>query len=136
MMPHIPKSILRKSVHNPNAQAAQTYSIVEDLSQAPCAMSALEVLQTCPAQRRALLSAIGAFEKSSTGLITFDTEIHKTRLPSHVAFQIKVSSKGINIHITVIDEGASTCVMSLTFWKALKCPELVPSSQLLKAVSF
>ena len=77
--------------------------------------------------------AIGAFEKTSTGLITFDTETHKTRLPSHVSFQIKVSSKGINIHRTVIDEGASTCVMSLTCWKALKCPELVPSSQLLKA---
>jgi len=61
MMPHIPKSVLKKSAHNPNARAAQNYSIVEDLAQAPCAMSALEVLQTCPAQRRALLSAIGAF---------------------------------------------------------------------------
>ena len=30
--------------HNLNAQAAQHYNIVEDLAQAPCAMSALEVL--------------------------------------------------------------------------------------------
>jgi len=77
--------------------------------------------------------AIGAFKKSTTGFITFDTETHKTRLPSHVAFQRKVSSKGTNIHRTVIDKGASTCVMSLKCWKAMKCPMLVPSSQLLKA---
>ena len=42
-----PKSTLRKATHNPNAKDAQHYSIVEDLAQAPCAMSALEVLQTC-----------------------------------------------------------------------------------------
>lgn len=32
MMPHIPKSVLKKSAHNPNARAAQNYSIVEDLA--------------------------------------------------------------------------------------------------------
>ena len=80
-----------------------------------------------------MLVAIGAFEKSSFGLITFDTKNHKTRLTYHVTFQIKVSSKGTSIHRTVIDEGASTCVMSLSCWKDLKCLELVPSSQLLKA---
>lgn len=133
MMPHIPKSVLKKSAHNLNARAAQNYSIVEDLAQTLCAMSALEVLQACPAQRKALLSTIGAFKKSAIGLITFETETHKTWLPSHAAFQINDSSKGINIHRTIIDEGASTCVMSLTCWKALKCPELVQSNQLLKA---
>ena len=55
-----PKGVLKRSTHNPNARAAQNYSIVEDLAQAPCAMSALEVLQSCPTQRKALLSAIGA----------------------------------------------------------------------------
>jgi len=39
-----PKGVLRKSSYNPNARAAQHYSIVEDLAQAPLAMSALEVL--------------------------------------------------------------------------------------------
>ena len=38
------KSILRKAVFNPNAQAAQFYNVVEYLAQAPCAMSTLEVL--------------------------------------------------------------------------------------------
>ena len=43
-----PKGVLRRSSYNPNARAAQHYSIVEDLAQAPSAMSALEVLQSCP----------------------------------------------------------------------------------------
>lgn len=133
MMPHIPKNILKKSTYNPNARDTQNYSIVEDLAQAPCAMSTLEVLQTYPAQRKAFLATICVFEKSSSGLINFDTENHKTRLPYHVTFEIKFSSKGSSIHITIIDEGASTCMMSLSCWKALKCLELVPSSQLLKA---
>ena len=43
-----PKSTLRKAVFNPNARAAQFYNVVEDLAQVPCAMSTLEVLQSCP----------------------------------------------------------------------------------------
>jgi hypothetical protein len=53
-----PKSTIRKSTFNPNSRAAQNYNIVEDLAQAPCAMSALEVLQHFPSQRRTLLEAI------------------------------------------------------------------------------
>ena len=48
MMTRIPKGAFRKDSHNPNARAAQNYSVVEDLSQTPCAMSTLEVLQSCP----------------------------------------------------------------------------------------
>jgi hypothetical protein len=55
--PRIPKGVFKRSTHNPNAKSAQNYSIIEDLGQTPCAMSALEVLQTCPLQRNALLSA-------------------------------------------------------------------------------
>jgi hypothetical protein len=42
--PHIPKGVLKHSTHNPNARVTHNYSIVEDLGQTPCAMSALEVL--------------------------------------------------------------------------------------------
>ena len=57
--PRIPKGVLNCSGHNPNAQATQNYSIVEDLGQTPCVMSALEVLQSCPLQiRKSLLSAL------------------------------------------------------------------------------
>jgi hypothetical protein len=44
------KGVVKKSTFNPHAQVAQNYSIVEDLAQAPSTMSALEVLQSCPAQ--------------------------------------------------------------------------------------
>ena len=47
---HLPKNIIRKVVFNPNVRATQNYNVVEDLAQAPCAMSTLEVLQNCPAQ--------------------------------------------------------------------------------------
>ena len=46
--PHIPKGVLKHSGHNPNAQTAQNYSIIEDLGQNPCAIFALEVLQSFP----------------------------------------------------------------------------------------
>ena len=45
-----PKASIKRATHNPNARAAQNYSVVEDLAQAPCAMSILEVLQSCPVQ--------------------------------------------------------------------------------------
>ena len=60
-----PKSTLKKNTHNPNARAAQHYSIVEDLAQAPFTMSALEFLQTCPVQRNKLLSIIGGLDPLS-----------------------------------------------------------------------
>jgi hypothetical protein len=49
-LPPPPKGIVQNSTFNPHACAAQNYSIVEDLAQAPSTMSALEVLQSCPAQ--------------------------------------------------------------------------------------
>ena len=42
--PRIPKGVLKRLGHNPNAQAIQNYLVFEDLSQTPCAMSAFEVL--------------------------------------------------------------------------------------------
>jgi hypothetical protein len=47
-MTHIPKGTFKRASHNPNTRAAQNYSVVEDVSQTPCAMSALEVLQSFP----------------------------------------------------------------------------------------
>jgi hypothetical protein len=71
-----PKGVVRKSAFNPHARAAQNYNIVEDLAQAPSAMSALEVLQSCPTQRKALLKAIGGIDPMDTNLIIFDLEDH------------------------------------------------------------
>jgi hypothetical protein len=41
---HIPKGVFKEASHNPNTRATQNYSVVDDLSQTPCVMSALEVL--------------------------------------------------------------------------------------------
>jgi hypothetical protein len=90
-MTRIPKGAFKKSSHNPNARATQNYSVVEDLSQTPCAMSTLEVLQSCPTQRKALLTALGSTKTCNLGTIILDTTDLKPRLPYHVVFQIVVA---------------------------------------------
>jgi hypothetical protein len=90
-MTHIPKGAFKRASHNPNARAAQNYSVVEDLSQTPGAMSTLEVLQSCPAQRKALLTALGSTETCNLGTIMLDTTDLKPLFPYHVAFQIVVA---------------------------------------------
>ena len=71
--PRIPNGVLRRSGHNPNAQATQNYFIVKDLGQTPCAMSALELLQNCPPQRKAFLSTLGVNDDNSSSVIKFET---------------------------------------------------------------
>jgi hypothetical protein len=51
-------------------------------------MSALEVLQSCPTQQKALLKAIGGINPTDTNLIIFDLEDHIQRLPPQLVFQI------------------------------------------------
>jgi hypothetical protein len=134
-MTHIPKGAFKKSSHNPNARAAHNYSVVEDLSQTPYAMSSLEVLQSCPAQRKSLLTALGSTETCNPGTIMLDITDLKPRLPYHIVFQIVVAhpTKNFtwNIFRTVVDEGTSTCVMLLSCWKAIGQPALSPSPTLL-----
>jgi hypothetical protein len=48
-MTRIPKGAFKRDSHNPNVRATHNYFVVEYLSQTPCAMSALEVLQSFPA---------------------------------------------------------------------------------------
>ena len=57
----------------------------------------------------------------------------KKQLPHHMAFQIKSTYRKFNISCAVIDEGASTCVMSMSCWKAIGSPSAVPSPTLLTA---
>ena len=88
--PHIPKGVLKCSGHNPNARAAQNYSFVKHLGQTPCAMSALEVLQTCPPQRKDLLSTLGVSDDNSSTMIKFETMGVQPRLPYYVYLLIHV----------------------------------------------
>jgi hypothetical protein len=137
MMTHIPKGAFKKASHNPNARATQNYSVVEDLSQTPCAMSALEVLQSFPTQRKVLLTSLGSTETCNLGTIMLDTTDLKPRLPYHVRFQIVVAHPTKiftrNIFRMVVYEGASTCIMLLACWKSIGHPELSPSPTLLTA---
>jgi hypothetical protein len=77
-------------------------------------MLALKVLQSCPIQWKALLKAIGGIDPTDTNLIIVDLEDHIPRLPPQLAFQIQVIVSNKNICRIIIDEGASTCVMSIT----------------------
>jgi hypothetical protein len=127
-MTRIPKGAFKKVSHNPNARATQNYYVVEDLSQTPCAMSALEVLQSCPSKRKALLTSFRSTETCNPGTIMLDTTDLKPCLPYHIVFQIVVAypMKNFtrNIFRTVVDEGTSTCIMSLACWKAIGQPAL------------
>jgi hypothetical protein len=134
-MTGIQKGAFKKDSHNPNARATQNYFVVEDLSQTPRAMSSFKVLQSFPSQRKSLLATLGSAETCNLGRFMLDTIELKPRLPYHVAFQIvlaytmKTFTK--NIFCTVVDEGASTCVMSLACWKAIGQPILSLSPTLL-----
>ena len=65
-------------------------------------------------------------------MITFDLENHVPHLPRKLAFLIQVVIKGKTIHWNVIDDGASTCIMSLSCWKSIGCPPLNQSHNTLE----
>jgi hypothetical protein len=96
-------------------------------------MSALKVLRSCPTQWKEFLKSIDGIDLTDTNLIIFDLEDHIPRLPPQLTFQIQVIVSDKNICRTIIDEGASMCVMSLTCWKAIGSPSLNESQNTLKA---
>ena len=83
-IPKIPKGVFKKALHNPNTRAVANYSIVEYLSQTPCALSALKVLKSCPAQLDVLFAALGSMDSSSL-MAKFNLYDVKICLPYHVA---------------------------------------------------
>lgn len=78
----------------------------------------------CPSQQNTLLSALGAIDPLYDRMITFDIDkVYFPRLPPFVTFQVPITIKNIIIHRCIIDEGASTCVMSTHVWKNLGSPK-------------
>ena len=114
----------KNEFQNPNSRDDSNYSIVEYLAQTPCEMLSLEVLQSCPAQRDFLLAALGSMD-SSILLEKFNLSNVKILISYHVALSIDVVHGGKTIGHTFFDEGASTCIMSMSCWKALGSLELV-----------
>ena len=76
-------------------------------------MSALEVLQSCPTQRDALLRTLGSMDSSSL-MVKFNLSDVKIRLLYHVALLVDVIHGGNTIGRIVVNEYGSTCVMSLS----------------------
>ena len=96
-------------------------------------ISTLEVLQIFPTQCKNLLTALGVLDLDNTNLIHFNVENYKPRLPHKLDFQIIIKVVGKKFFRMVLDEGASTSVLSLFCWKALSSLELVTSPMTLKA---
>ena len=96
-------------------------------------MYALEVLQSFPSQRKSLLSAIGGIDPTDSNLLTFNSEKFTPRSPHQIALVIQVGINGLNIHRAVVDEGASTCVMSSACWNDIGSPALTSSPNALEA---
>ena len=115
----LPKGVTHKLTYNPCTRAAQNYNIVEDLAQSPSTVSALEVLQNFPSQKQALLLAIGGIDPTDSNLVIFNHTGYVPQLPAELAFSIQVNVLNHLVHHTIIDEGASTCIMSLNCWKSL-----------------
>ena len=80
-----------------------------------------------------LLTSLGALDPDNTRLIHFNVENYKSRLPHQLAFQITSRLVGRKIHRTVVDEGASTSIMSIACWRAIGSLELTKSPTTLKS---
>ena len=80
-----------------------------------------------------LVNSIRSHRPDNTNLIHFNVENYKPRLPHKLAFQIITKVVGKKFFRMILDEGASTSVLSLSCWKALGSPELVTSPTTLKA---
>jgi hypothetical protein len=96
-------------------------------------MSALEVLQSFPTQRKMLLKDIVGIDPTDTILIISNLEEHIPRLPPQIAFHIQVVIENKNICRIIIDERSSTYVMYATYWKAIGSPSLTELHNTLKA---
>ena len=74
-------------------------------------MSSLELLQNYPSQKQALLLAIGGIDPTDSNLVVFNHMGYVPQLPIELAFSIQVNVLNHLVHCTIIDEGASTCIM-------------------------
>jgi len=80
-----------------------------------------------------LLDTIGAFDPESSNSIIINLDNFTSHLSHQLSFQVEFVVHNQQIHRTILDEGASTCVMSLAYWKILKSPTLNKSPKMLYA---
>ena len=94
-------------------------------------MSTLEVLQTCPSQRKALLYALGVGDDSSPSMIKFETHGIHPHFPYYVSLLIHTECLNNTIMHTMIDGSVVGSRMSLACWKGLGSPMLSKSTNIL-----
>ena len=95
-------------------------------------MSSLEVLQSFLKKQKVLFSTIGSFDYINSHLILFDLDNSKSQLPHHTTIQIHVSLDGPHIFTSIVDEGASNYIISLSCWLDLGSLETIPFLAMLK----
>ena len=96
-------------------------------------MYTLEVLQTCPTQRNNFLTKLGSMDPEISNVITFKLDDFKSRLSHQLAFHIYTKISGKSIHRTILDEGASMSVMSLSCLRTIGSPKANRSPATLKS---
>ena len=94
-------------------------------------MSVLELLQSCPSQRKYLLSALGVNDDNSSFVIKFETMGLQPFFPYYMSLLIHVECLNMIVKRTVIDEGTTASMMSLSCWKGLGSPKLSKSTTML-----
>ena len=63
-------------------------------------------------------------DPKNSNIISFKMDDFKKRLSHQLDFQLSTKATGKNIYCTILDEGASTSVMSLSCWRAIGSPEI------------
>ena len=76
---------------------------------------------------------IGGVDPTDTSLLAFDLQNSIPWLPHQIVLIIQVVINGLDIHLAVVDEGASTCIMSSSCWKSIGSLALNSSPNALEA---
>lgn len=82
------------------------------------------MLQGFPSQKKSLLVAIGGVDPLVFNIVVVNDKNHTPKLLPQLEFMIQLIVRSKTIHRTIIDEGTSTCIMSLSCWKAIGSPKL------------
>jgi hypothetical protein len=130
---HIPKGVYKRKHITPMQESLPIIQLLRIWLRRLVQCLLWRCSKVSPHSTLHLLSAIGVVDSSSQLVMKFDATDVRPCLPYHVAFHIGVVCNNILVKRTIVDEGASTCVMSLSCWKAIGSPELTPSPTLLTA---
>jgi hypothetical protein len=132
-LPRIPKGVLKRSAHNPNARACPKLFDCRRSGSNPLCDVGFGGAPDVSFIEECLVIYLGSLDPCGSKVIKFDVTDVKPRFPYHMAFQIHVEYTKYTIKHTVIDEGVATCVMSLTCWKSIGSLTLSQSMTMLTA---